>query len=669
MSLERKQKMALKFTLLLLPVWIGACAQKAVTAERAVEPSAKPVASYVGLGKESISPEVVKKFAPTPLPSGLSRKIQNLLDVRAPGTGLLHPQRKELFFSWRVTGVSQVWRLKSPLGFPIQMTGGEDATSPVGITQDGKWLVLSRDRAGEENPGIYLQSTEGGALLPVQHKDKVQTYFEFASEDSKYLYFRANDVTPESFAIYRYEIKSKKIERLFSEKGYWSISDYQSDGRLLLTKAITNLASEVYEWSPKTKKVTPVIGQNEKEEYVVAYGANEGEFIVMTPKFGEFRRLYSFAKGELKPISEDSKWDVSGFSIDRPRKHLVYNINEGGFERIRALDPKTFRNIKLPKFAGADHVFAGASTLDGRQIMLSVISAQAPKLSYSYEWTTGKLTQWVLPSAPEVDLTRFAKATLESYKTRDGVDIPMFVRRPAQCESKDLKVPCPVVVHFHGGPEAQSQAGFSVLSQMFVDEGFIFVEPNVRGSDGYGKTWIGSDDGPKRLQVLTDIPDAANFIRQKWSRGNVAPKVGVMGWSYGGYSAQIAMTKFAGSYDAGVALVGMSNLRTFLLNTAPYRRALRIPEYGDPEKDQKALEELSAINYLDRVKGPMLLIQGVSDPRVPAGEAVQMYEKMKGLGLSSGLILFADEGHGSQKRSNQVLEIGHTLQFFKQNLR
>jgi dipeptidyl aminopeptidase/acylaminoacyl peptidase len=114
--------------------------------------------------------------------------------------------------------------------------------------------------------------------------------------------------------------------------------------------------------------------------------------------------------------------------------------------------------------------------------------------------------------------------------------------------------------------------------------------------------------------------------------------------------------------------VGMSNLKTFLLNTAPYRRALRVPEYGDPVKDEKALGELSAINYLSQIKGPMLLIQGVSDPRVPAGEAVQMYEKMKGLGLSPGLILFADEGHGSQKRSNQVLEIGHTLQFFRQNL-
>jgi protease II len=657
-------KRVLKCKFVVLALWSGACAQKTLNSSSGEAGSA----SYVGLGKESVNPEMVRKFAPTPLPSELSRKIQNLLDVRAPGTGMLHPTRKELFYSWRVTGVTQVWKLNSPMGFPMQMTGGEDPTYPVGQTQDGKWLVLSRDRSGEENPGIYLQSTDGGPLQLIQHKDKVQTYFEFASEDSKYIYFRANDVSPESFAIHRYEMKTKKIELLFSEKGYWNIVDHKSDGRLLLSKAITNLASEVYEWSPVTKKITPVIGQNETEEYTVAYGAKDGEYIVMTPKLGEFRKLYAFSKGKLKLISEDSKWDVSSFSIDRPRKHLVYNLNEGGYERIRALDPKTFRSIKLPKFAGADHVFAGMSTDDGRKIMLSVIGAQTPKVSYSYEWATGKLTQWVIPSAPEVDLKRFAKASLESYKSRDGVEIPMFVWRPAHCESKEQKTPCPVVVHFHGGPESQSQAGFSILPQMFVDEGFVFVEPNVRGSDGYGKTWLHSDDGPRRLQVITDIPDAADFIRKNWSRGSSAPKIGVMGWSYGGYATQVAMTKFAGSFDAGVALVGMSNLKTFLLNTAPYRRALRVPEYGDPVKDEKALGELSAINYLSQIKGPMLLIQGVSDPRVPAGEAVQMYEKMKGLGLSPGLILFADEGHGSQKRSNQVLEIGHTLQFFRQNL-
>jgi dipeptidyl aminopeptidase/acylaminoacyl peptidase len=628
--------------------------------------------TYQGIGKDSLPAEVIQKFAAKPLGPELSRKLQNMLDVRSPGMGLLSPNKREIYFTWKVTGTTQLWKLESPKSFPIQMTGGEDQTSVVGIDPLGKFLILSRDRAGEENPGLYLQSTQGGELQVIQHKEKIQTLFEFITEDGKYIYYRSNELSPDSYAIYKYNVKTKKSELIFSEKGYWRVTDYRPDGRLLLQKVISNVASEIYEWNPKAQFLKSIIGQGENEEHSVSYAPTENEYFVLTNKLGEFRKLYLLKGTKLLPVTEEISHDVSAFSLDHPKKHLVYTINEAGFTRIKAMDARTLRSIKLPPFPGADHIFPGLSSIDGEVLMLGVISSQSPRTSYSYDWKTGKLTQWVVPSAPEVDLRKFAVASLEHYITRDGVKIPMFVRRPVEClparPAKAAKTPCPVVVHFHGGPESQSEAGFSVVAQMFVNEGFVFVDPNVRGSDGYGKTWLHLDDGPKRLSVITDIPDAAQWIRQNWSVGGVAPKIGVMGWSYGGYSAQMAMTKFAGSFDAGVALVGMSSLRTFLQNTAPYRRALRVVEYGDPEKDAEALDQLSAMKYIDQIKSPLLLIQGVSDPRVPAGEAVQMYEAMKAKGLDTDLILFADEGHGSQKRSNQVLELGHTLQFFKKNL-
>jgi len=243
----------------------------------------------------------------------------------------------------------------------------------------------------------------------------------------------------------------------------------------------------------------------------------------------------------------------------------------------------------------------------------------------------------------------------------------MFVRRPPQCEGADAPV-CPVLVHFHGGPEAQSRPGFSPLWQMFVDAGFIVVDPNVRGSDGYGRDWLDADNGFKRLDVITDIEDASKYIRSAWAKNGVVPKVGVFGGSYGGYSTLIAMTMFAGAYDAGASAVGMANLLTFLQNTAPYRRQLRITEYGDPEKDRIALLKLSPTTYIDRLKAPLLISQGASDPRVPVGEAVQMYEAAKAKGAKVELMIFADEGHGTAKRENQALEWGHILRFFQQHL-
>jgi len=208
------------------------------------------------------------------------------------------------------------------------------------------------------------------------------------------------------------------------------------------------------------------------------------------------------------------------------------------------------------------------------------------------------------------------------------------------------------------------------MAQAFVDEGFIFVEPNVRGSDGYGKKWVDMDNGPLRENVIGDIEDASIWIKANWKNTDgTAPKVGVMGWSYGGYSTLLAMTRFAGAYETGVALVGMSNLVSFLNNTAPYRRALRISEYGDPVKDKEALLKLSAVTYVDKVKAPLMIIQGANDPRVPVGEALQIHETLTKKGIPSELIVFADEGHGSAKKENQVLEIGNMIEFFKKHLK
>ena len=276
----------------------------------------------------------------------------------------------------------------------------------------------------------------------------------------------------------------------------------------------------------------------------------------------------------------------------------------------------------------------------------------------------------MLPGAPEVDLAHFAVARLESYPARDGTKVPMWVRYPPRCapEAAATGDPCPVVVSFHGGPEGQATPGFSPYAQVFVDAGFIHVQPNVRGSDGYGKTWLDADNGPKRLDVITDIEDAGRYWREKAARGGKAPKVGIMGGSYGGYSTLIGMTMFAGTFDAGAAAVPIANFETFLRNTAPYRRALRISEYGDPDQDTEALRKLSPVAYLEQVKGPLLLIQGVDDPRVPAGESIQIHDLLEKRGVPSELILLEGEGHGAARRGSQAVQYGQMLRFLEEHL-
>lgn len=616
---------------------------------------------YAGLGAESVPPEVMAKYAAPPLPPDQSRRIQGMLDVRSPGAGLLSPDGKKLYFTWGVTGTTQVWRLDGPMGFPTQLTGGEDTTTIAGMTPDGKFLLLSRDRSGEENPGLYLQSEKGGPLELIKHQPKVQVFLEHIADDGKSIFYRANDKKPDAYAIYRYDIASKSTEVVFAEDGLWSVDD-ERGGKLLMGKSVGGNMTEYFEYSIADKKLTPLFGQGEREDYQASYGA-PGEIIVLTNKPSEYRRLYVWKDGKLAPISAERKHDVSGFTIDRAKKRVIYTVNEGGYARVSAVDPKTKSPIKMPKLPTSDAVQVGALSRDGRYMSLLVDSGTSPAEAYVYDWDTSSLTRWHKPSAPEIDTATFSRVSLESYPARDGTQIPMFVRKPKSCTA-----PCPVIVSFHGGPEAQAVAGFSTRAQLFVDAGFVYAEPNVRGSDGYGKAWLHADDGPKRLQVITDIEDAGKYIREKWAAGGTAPRVGVYGGSYGGYSTLVAMSMFAGTYDVGVSVVGISSLLTFLENTAPYRRILRISEYGDPTKDRQALEALSPINYVDRVKAPLMLIQGATDPRVPVGEAIQFYESLQKRAVPSELIIFPDEGHGMRKRGNQVLAMGHTIAFFKKHL-
>lgn len=627
--------------------------------------AAPPAGSYSGHGAESVPPEVLARYAPPPLPPELSRKIQELMDIRSPGLGTVSPDGSRLFFSWSVTGSSQIWRLDGPDRFPIQLTGGEDRTTLAGISPDGKTLFVQRDYSGEENPGLYTLPADGGPLTPIQHLKGIQTFFQFVSEDGRFLYFTSNDKRPDAYALYRQELATGQRETLLDDPGLWHVADHRPDGRLLLVKATGSLWAEYYEWDPQTRRLSPLLGQGEREEYAVRYGARPGQFLVLTPRFGEFRRLYRYEGGRFTPLTPELSADVSDFSIDEGRNRILYTVNEGGYTRLFALDAASFAPLALPPLPPADHVYAGSTTPDGRYTTLGIETATSPPVSWVLDWKTGALTRWVVPSTPEVDTRRFAPASLEYYPARDGTPIPMFVRRPPSCPNG----PCPVVVSFHGGPEGQAQPGFNPMAQLFVDAGFVYVEPNVRGSDGYGKSWLGADDGPKRLHVITDIEDCALFIRKAWAVDGKAPRIGVVGGSYGGYSVLMAMTRFAGAYDAGCSIVGISNLLTFLQNTAPYRRILRISEYGDPEKDREALLQLSPTTFADRLSAPLLLIQGATDPRVPVGEAIQMYEAAQKKGVPSRLMIFPDEGHGASKRANRVLMFGHEFLWMQEHLR
>src|SRR4029077_19488000 len=193
-------------------------------------------------------------YRPHDVPPDLKRRIEALIDVRAPGMGRLSPDGKAMYFGWSITGINQVWKKDGPRSFPQQFTAREGRTTAVAIPPDGAWIVLQRDRKGEENPGLYLQPAAGGPLLMVQHVPNVQTLFERVSPDSKYLYFTSNDKKFDSYVDYRWDIAKREREVVLDQDGLWHVSDMRPDGRLLLRKETGSLSAEYYEWDAAQKQ-------------------------------------------------------------------------------------------------------------------------------------------------------------------------------------------------------------------------------------------------------------------------------------------------------------------------------------------------------------------------------------------------------------------------------
>ncbi len=626
--------------------------------------SSSPSKKYSGFGLDSISPQTLAKYAPPPANAELKNKIEKLVDLRSPTEGFVSNDGKNLFMNWNVTGSNQIWKLLSPKGFPVQLTSGEDASRLIAISPDNQWIVISRDSKGDENPGIYLMKSSGGTLHKVYYNPKHQTGFLEFTEDSRSLYYQTNDKTPESYSIYKYNIAQDKHELLWDKPGIWSLSDVQGS-QALLTLSKGSMQNEHFLLDLNTKSATPLIGQNELEDFDVSFANTKGEYFVLTNKLSDFRRIYLLKNNKLTPWSPELDSDVNYFRLSHDRKTLVYSINKKGYSQLKIVDLKNKKTTDLPGLSSAQQSYIGAFSRNNQYLSYSAEYHNTPRKNFVLNLKTKNVQEWVIPSSPEIDTQNFIKPALETYKAQDGTDIPMFVWRSEKCKNEV----CPVIIQFHGGPEAQFIPRFSPLTNLYAERGFIFVAPNVRGSDGYGKKWLQADNGVKRLQVITDIRDAAEFIKKTWAKKGVPPKVGIMGGSYGGYSTLVGASKFADSYDAALAIVGMSNLITFIENTAPYRRALRMNEYGDPAKDRKAMLELSPVTYIDKVTKPLMIAHGATDPRVPVGEAVQFYEIVEKKNKNSKLVIFPDEGHGVAKRPNIVLLNSYAIDFFEKYLK
>jgi dipeptidyl aminopeptidase/acylaminoacyl peptidase len=461
--------------------------------------------------------------------------------------------------------------------------------------------------------------------------------------------------------------------------GNWSPMDFSQDGsRLLVMKYVSAAESYpgVVDVASGTLELFPVDGG--KASFGGFAFAPDGKavyFISNEPLSGkaqEFKtlRYHDPATGKLEVLSANIPWDVGGFTLADDGKHLAFVSNEDGISKLRVLSLPDHREVRLPALPIG--VIGGLSfSPDGKRLALTLNSATSPSDVHVIDLGAATLARWTQSEVGGLDAATFVAPTLVRYPTFDKVDgvqrtIPAFYYKPSK-PSKTGKYP--VVINIHGGPEGQSLPTFSSNAQYMANElGVAMLVPNVRGSTGYGKTYLSLDNAEKREDSVKDIGALLDWIAKQPELD--ASRVGVIGGSYGGYMVLASLTHYSDRIRAGVDVVGISHFGTFLKNTESYRRDLRRVEYGD-ERDpamNAVFERISPLNNAHKIKSPLFVAQGRNDPRVPWTEAEQIVKAVRGNGQPVWYLLYADEGHGFRKKTNSDWFSAATILFWQQNL-
>jgi len=353
-------------------------------------------------------------------------------------------------------------------------------------------------------------------------------------------------------------------------------------------------------------------------------------------------------------------WECQGLQVSRCGRYVMFCANEEGYSNLYVIDGWMNRQLPSPETKGV------IGSYHFRSDMSIVFTYQFPKRAsqvYSYDLKEETTRQLTWSSAQGLNPHEFIQPRLIHFESFDGLNVPAFLFLPKGYK-RGKKIP--MVLHFHGGPEGQFRPMFYKHFQYLLELGIGVCAPNIRGSSGYGSSYMALDDYKLRMDSVKDGAELAHYLVNQGMTDY--DKLGVVGGSYGGFMVLALITNYPEIFSAAVDVVGISNLVTFLQNTKPYRRALREKEYG-PLSDEEFLKSISPINKIDNVKTPLLVVHGETDPRVPLEEAQQVVDRLQELGREVEALYFPDEGHGVRKLANQIVYYERMIQFFVKYLK
>jgi dipeptidyl aminopeptidase/acylaminoacyl peptidase len=617
---------------------------------------------------QQVPPSIVTEHVPE-IPAELVRKLNPYQNIRMAGFSSWHPSRREMLISTRFAEVPQVHLVKTPGGARQQLTFFREPAGAARFSpRAGKeYFVFAMDEGGAEFYQLYRFDLASGRHELLTDGKSVNSAGPFNNRGDRIAY-TSTKRNGRDFDIYVMDPEQPSSARMvFEAKGAWSPLDWSPDDqKLLLGQYISINESYLHVLdlaSGKVDALTPSAA--EPVAYSDARWSKDGKGLyVASDREGEFRRLWSLdlASKQWTPLTSHIPWDVEGLELSPDGRLLAFTTNQDGISKPHLMDTATRKELPPPRLPDGQ-IRAGRFHDNLKEIAFVVMSARSPSDVYSYNWETGAVERWTFSEAGGLNPEQFPETTLIHYPTFDKRSIPAFIVKPGS----RFRAPYPVIVNIHGGPEGQARPGLN--ASYFVNEmGIAVIYPNVRGSSGYGKSYLKLDNAGKREDSVRDIGALLDWIAKQPDLD--ARRVAVTGGSYGGYMTLASLVHYSDRLRCGVDAVGISNWVTFLKNTQSYRQDLRRAEYGD-ERDPKMrdyLESISPLNHAEKIKVPLLVIQGKNDPRVPVTESEQMVQKIRGNGGTVWYVLGKDEGHGFRKKQNVDYRTWVEIAFLEQFL-
>lgn len=608
-----------------------------------------------------------------PVPSAeLKADAGRYLEFRAAAFNSWHPVKRELLITTRFAEAAQLHEVQMPGGARRQITFTPE---PVGggrwQPKHGQYILFSQDKGGGEFYQLFRLDPDTGriTLLTDGKSRNGSGCFTRSGSQIAYTSTRRNGRDTDLYVMNPAEPKTDRRLCELSGGG-WGPSDWSEDeSKLLVHEMISVNQSRLWLLdvrSGKKELLTP--DENKSVAYGNARFARDGKSIYFTSDDGsEFQQLVQMdlKTRNLRPLTASIPWNVDEFELSPDGKTIVLITNEDGVGRLRLIAARSGKQLRGPELPMG--IPSGVMWHEnGREIAFNFSSARSPADVYSFNFKSGKVDRWTESETGGIPVANFIEPELIKLKSFDGLQVSGFLYRP---DPKRFPGKRPVIVNIHGGPESQSRPVFQSRNNYYLNElGVAVFYPNVRGSEGYGKTFLALDNGFRREDSVRDIAAFLDFIAQ--DKALDSERIAVVGGSYGGYMSLACLIHYSDRLRCGIDIVGISNFLTFLKNTQDYRRDLRRVEYGDEREPAMAefLQRISPLTNVEKIRRPLFVVQGLNDPRVPVTEAEQIVKAVRDQGGAAWYLMAKDEGHGFKKKTNSDFMFLSMIEFFQRYL-